>query len=360
MTDRAVCAPLMPCRGPVWLTVLLSTVSVLAVSMLTTACGSAGSEAVLLATTTSVEDSGLLSHLIEAYRRGAPEATVRRLAVGSGEALELGRRGDADLLLVHDPGAEKAFVAEGYGEARIPIMGNDFVVAGPPADPASVASSGTAIEALRRIVHSGELFLSRADNSGTHNRELELWQAADILPEGEWYQESGQGMGPALQMASEQGAYLLTDRSTFYAMEPHLELAVLFEGDPQLRNVYSVIIVVGSRRESGARALQEWLTSPEGRRAIDDYRDAYGRPLFRALPPGNQGVDAEIDPTPGLRTRGGAGLLGGSGGRSSEAAGRAANGRATNGRATDDPGSSLRDRLLCRSVPPAHADARCG
>ncbi len=313
----------------------------LGAALLAAGCARGGSEAVLLATTTSVEDSGLLTHLLEAYRQEDPGAAIRPLAVGSGEALELGRRGDADLLIVHHPRAEEAFVDGGHGEARVPIMVNDFVVVGPPADPAGVASSSAASEALRTIAGSGELFLSRGDNSGTHNRELEVWRAADVALEERWYQEAGQGMGPVLQMASERGAYVLTDRSTFYAMERHLELAVLFEGDPQLRNVYSVIIVRGSQREAQARALQNWLTSPHGRSAIDGYLDDYGRALFRSTTPGDEALEAWPGRSQAMRTRGASGAPGS---RVSEVTRR----------------PTLRARLLCRSVPPAHADARCG
>jgi tungstate transport system substrate-binding protein len=326
----------------------------LAAALLAVGCARAGSEAVLLATTTSVEDSGLLAHLLEAFRQQVPGAAIWPLAVGSGEALELGRRGDADLLIVHHPSEEEAFVAGGYGEARVPIMFNDFVVVGPPADPAGVASSSSAPEALRTIANSGEPFLSRGDNSGTHNRELEVWTTADVAPEGRWYLEAGQGMGPVLQMASERGAYVLTDRSTFYAMESHLELAVLFEGDPQLRNVYSVIIVRGSPREADARALQDWLASPDGRRSIDDYRDDHGRPLFHSTTAVVEALEAWPDRSSTMPTRGARGAPG---------SGLSEVGRRP-GKETRTPTGpmrpTLRARLLCRSVPPAHADARCG
>jgi tungstate transport system substrate-binding protein len=327
----------------------------LAAALLAAGCGRGGSEAVLLATTTSVDDSGLLAHLLEAFLQEVPGAAIRPLAVGSGEALELGRRGDADLLIVHHPSVEEAFVTGGYGEARVPIMFNDFVVVGPPADPAGVASSSSVSDALQTIASSGEVFVSRGDNSGTHNRELEVWRAADVVPGGRWYQEAGQGMGPVLQMASERGAYALTDRSTYYAMEPHLELAVLFEGNPRLRNVYSAIIVRGSPREAQARALLDWLTSPDGRHAIDGYLDDYGRPLFHSTTPGDEALGA----WPGrsqtiMRMRGASGAPGS---RASEVARRPG---AETGTPEGPMPPTLWARLLCRSVPPAHADARCG
>lgn len=312
------------------------------------------SEALLLATTTSVEDSGLLAHLLEAYRQDAPNASIRPVAVGSGEALALGRRGDADLLIVHHQAEEERFMAGGFGVDRVPIMSNDFVIVGPPGDPADIASSGSPPEAFRRIAGSGEMFISRGDNSGTHGRELELWKTADIEPEGRWYVQAGQGMGPVLQMATERGAYVLSDRSTFYAMEPHLELALLYQGDPQLQNVYSVIIVRGSRGEAAARAFRDWLTSEVGRRSIDDFRDGYGRPLFHSMTPGDVDLGAVADRSGDvMRTRG----------ASSAAIGRPdTSGRP--GMETSTPEAPLRPtlgaRLLCRSVPPAHADARCG
>jgi hypothetical protein len=161
-------------------------------------------------------------------------------------------------------------------------------------------------------------------------------------------------MGPVLQMASERGAYVLTDRSTFYAMEPHLELAVLFEGDPRLRNVYSVIIVRGSPREAQARVLQDWLASPGGRRAIDGYLDDYGRPLFHSTTPGDETLEAWPGRSPAMRTRGASGIPGS---RASEVPRRPA---AETGPAEGRMRPTLQARLLCRSVPPAHADARCG
>lgn len=335
--------------------------SVLAAPLLPLGCGRGDPQPLLLATTTSVEDSGLLSHLLDAYRRETPDAAVRYLAVGSGEALELGRRDDADLLLVHHPSEEVAFVAEGYGEARVPIMVNDFLLVGPAADPANVAASRTAAEAMLRIERSGELFLSRGDNSGTHHREMDLWRAADIEPSGEWYQEAGQGMGPVLQMGSERGAYVLTDRSTFYAMESRLDLAVLFEGDPQLRNVYSVIIVRGSRRDSAARALQDWLTSPTGRRSINEYRDDYGRPLFRALTPEDAAAEKRLNPDSSLQTEDVTRASGSPGSPSSGTGSSQGYRRPLTSPETPESRlrPTLRDRLLCRSVPPAHAGGRC-
>ncbi len=181
-----------------------------------------------------------------------------------------------------------------------------------------------------------------------------MWTTADVAPEGRWYLEAGQGMGPVLQMASERGAYVLTDRSTFYAMESHLELAVLFEGDPQLRNVYSVIIVRGSPREADARALQDWLASPDGRRSIDDYRDDHGRPLFHSTTAVVEALEAWPDRSSTMPTRGARGAPGSGLSEVSRRPGK------ETGTPTGPMRPTLRARLLCRSVPPAHADARCG
>jgi tungstate transport system substrate-binding protein len=295
------------------------------------ACGRGG-EAVVLATTTSVEDSGLLATLLEAYRRDRPGATVRPLAVGSGEALELGRRGDADILIVHNPKEEEKFIAGGFGEDRIPIMYNDFVIVGPPDDPAGVAAAGSAAGAFRAIARAASPFLSRGDGSGTHGRELDIWSSVGLVPAGAWYLEAGQGMGPLLQMASERRAYTLTDRSTFNVMEPRLDLAILYDGDPALINIYSVILVAASRRRAEARELWRWLTSERGERVIAGYRDARGRSLFRTDLVADwtiveAGADREVtdgnDPRP-------------------------------------EGWSTLRRRFLCRSVPPSQADPTCG
>ena len=296
------------------------------------ACGRDGG-AVVLATTTSVEDSGLLARLIEAYGRDRPGAAVRPLAVGSGEALELGRRGDADILIVHHPREEEEFVAGGHGEDRVPFMYNDFVIVGPPDDPAGVAGAGSAAGAFRAIARAASPFISRGDGSGTHGREIDIWSSAALVPDGAWYVEAGQGMGPLLQMASERRAYTLTDRATFNAMEPRLELTILYDGDPALLNIYSVILVTSARRRAEARELWRWLTSERGERVILGYHDARGRSLFRTdLVADWTIVEARAD-----------------------------------GEVTDDdddarPGrwSTLRRRFLCRSVPPRQADPACG
>ena len=309
-------------------------------------CASADDPAVVLATTTSIDDSGLLPHLLRAYQTERPSARVRPLAVGSGEALELGRRGDADLLIVHSPWAEKQFMDEGRGESRVQIMYNDFVVVGPPDDPAAVAGVGSPGEAFRAIGEAGVPFLSRGDDSGTHRRELEIWSDAGTTRASSWYLEAGQGMGPLLQMASERRAYTLSDRATFYSMQPQLDLEVVYEGDALLQNVYSVILVRRAGARSDARDLFEWLTSEAGAQAIAAYRDGGGRKLFHPLRPADAAweapalTDATLAEDP-----------------ASPRAGIPASQRETTEESQNRP--DLRQRLLCRSVPPGRADPSC-
>jgi len=199
--------------------------------------------------------------------------------------LELGRRGDADLLLVHAPAAERRFMEEGYGTERTPLMRNDFVIVGPPNDPAGVAGARGAAEAFGRIAAAGARFISRGDSSGTHERELALWRAAGVQPEPPWYIESGQGQGTTLQIASERRAYALADRATFTVLFGVLDLRPLIEGpDPELGNVYSVIVPAAAAHPAEAHVLAAWLLSPAGREAIAGYRLAgSATPLFMPL-----------------------------------------------------------------------------
>jgi tungstate transport system substrate-binding protein len=238
-------------------------------------------ETVVVASTTSTEDTGLFDVLVPAFEAAHPRFDVRIVAVGTGEALALGRRKDADVVLVHDPAAEEAFVAEGHGTERREVMYNDFVVAGPSADPAGVRGLSDAVEAFRRIAASGAPFVSRGDDSGTHRKERRLWTEAGIDPAGSWYVDAGQGMAETLRIASELGAYLLTDRATYLFLRDRLELDALAEGDPRLYNVYGVIPVAGARNFEGGRAFAEWITSPEAQALIAGYGvDRFGRPLF--------------------------------------------------------------------------------
>jgi tungstate transport system substrate-binding protein len=201
---------------------------------------------------------------------------VHVIAVGTGKALRMGRDGDVDVVLVHAPEAEARFVEAGYGDKRHAVMYNDFVIVGPPSDPAGIATAKRVSEAMRNIAATESLFVSRGDDSGTHKKELKLWQGGNITPQGEWYREAGQGMGKVLQIASELDAYTLTDRGTWLAYRNKSTLKVLFEGDEMLHNPYGIIAVSASRHadinHQGALALIAWITSAKGQQLIGDFR----------------------------------------------------------------------------------------
>jgi tungstate transport system substrate-binding protein len=241
------------------------------------------SREIVLASTTSTEDSGLFDVLLPAFERAHPEYDVKLVAVGSGEALALGRRRDADVLLVHAPSDEEAFMREGQGVSREPVMANDFVIAGPAADPAAARNSPNAAAALRQIADTGAKFVSRGDNSGTHKKELELWSVTGPRPpsQSEWYIEVGQGMGDALRVANERQAYILVDRATYLFLSPNIDLAILVEGDPALFNPYSVITVSGAQNARGAQVFADWLLAGEAQTLIRGYGvERFGRALF--------------------------------------------------------------------------------
>lgn len=230
-----------------------------------------------LATTTSTENSGLLKALLPKFsERTGIEVQV--LAVGTGQALRLGQNGDVDVVLVHAPPAEEKFVNAGYGVNRRAVMYNDFVVVGPPADPAGTTKAGDATEAFRRIAEGEHTFVSRGDDSGTHKKEKAIWKEAGVQPEGRWYREAGQGMGKVLQIAGELGAYTLTDRGTWIAYQEKVPLHIAFQGDPILYNPYGVIAVNPERfpdiNYTGAMRFIAWLTSPEGQKMVADYHIA--------------------------------------------------------------------------------------
>lgn len=209
---------------------------------------------------------------------------MRVVAVGSGQALELGKRGDADVLLVHAPAAEQEFMKAGHGSDRRFVMRNDFVVAGPPPDPAAARSAAGAASAFEKIARAGARFVSRGDDSGTHRKEIAIWRAAGIEPRGPWYLEAGQGMGEVLTLADELRAYTLTDRGTYRAMQKGLELEVLFEGDPVLDNPYHVITVTRARNPDGARRFAEWITAVQGQSVIASFGlREFGSPLFEPM-----------------------------------------------------------------------------
>ncbi len=244
--------------------------------------------AVTLASTTSTDNSGLYDHLLPKFT-AATGIAVRVIAVGTGRALSIGRRGDADVLVVHDPEAEREFVAAGHGVARVPFMYNDFVVVGPRADPAGVRAAGDVLDGLRMIAQGRSPFVSRGDDSGTHKKELRLWRAAGLAPAtpaAAWYREAGAGMGAVLNLANELPAYTLTDRATWISFENRDALVLLIENQPPLYNPYSVIRVNPRRHPSvnhaGAERFAKWLRSPRAHALIADYR-VRGVQLFHPL-----------------------------------------------------------------------------
>jgi len=238
----------------------------------------------LLVSTTSTQDSGLLDVLLPAFTEKTGYQ-VQLVAVGSGQALKIGEQGNADVILLHSPEAEKEFIAKGFGMDRRLVMHNDFVIVGPPADPASIRGE-MPVEALKKIFDSRLIFVSRGDESGTHVKELALWKQAGLEPVGQdWYLETGQGQGTTLSIASEKGGYALTDRGTFLAYQSNVDLEILVEGDPFLLNVYHVITVnpdkVRNINLEGAKAFADFITSNEGQKIIAEFGvDKYGQPLF--------------------------------------------------------------------------------
>jgi tungstate transport system substrate-binding protein len=249
------------------------------------AFGAMAGPSIILATTTSTQDSGLLDELIPKFQQKTG-ILVKTIAVGSGQALAMGEKGEADVLLVHSPDAEKKFMAAGHGVRRRLIMHNDFIVLGPPADPAGVKATHGAPEAFRAIAAKAQLFVSRADKSGTHAQEQKLWQAAGVDPAGRnWYLETGLGMGQTLNVAAEKRGYTLSDRGTYLAMKKTLGMAILSEGDPTLLNIYHVIELDPARfpkvNAAGGKAFAEVLLSGEGQALIRTFGVAkYGSPLF--------------------------------------------------------------------------------
>lgn len=239
---------------------------------------------VRLATTTSVRDTGLLDVLNETFQRDG-RYTLQAIAVGSGQALQLGRTGEADLLWVHSPDAEKRFVEEGFGTDRATFLHNDFVVLGPAADPAKVKGSRTAADAFKKIAAARALFVSRADQSGTHAKELKLWAAAGVKPEAGAYLEAGQGMAGTLSIAEEKQAYALVDRSTYLAMKANLTLGIVSEGDEALLNRYSLILIPQAKfpkvNAAGARAYYDFVLSRPAKEIIEKFGvEKYGQQLF--------------------------------------------------------------------------------
>ena len=257
--------------------------------LLTVGCGgdqSAGPDgttgSMILATTTSTQDSGLLDAILPDFERRS-DCAVKTVAVGSGQAMEMGANGDADVLLVHSPEAETEFMAANHGSSREPVMHNDFVLVGPPDDPAGGTGARDAAEALRRIAHHQAPFASRADDSGTNAKELSLWEETGIEPSASWYFETGQGMSETLTIASQKEAYTLADRGTFLAMS-NLASEIVYQGSTDLQNPYHVIVVGddgGLTNIACAQEFSEWIRSvPVQRRIADFGLKKYGEPLF--------------------------------------------------------------------------------
>lgn len=244
----------------------------------------AAQPSLILSTTTSTQDSGLLDDLLPRFE-AKTGIKVKTIAVGSGEALAMGRRGDADVLLVHSKAAEDEFMAQGFGSLRLDVMHNDFILVGPASDPAGVKGLPT-LDALKKIAEKGALFLSRDDKSGTHARELDLWKKSGLAYAGKpWYLATGQGMGETLRVANEKKGYTVADRGTFLALRKSLSLEILVEGGKELWNSYRVIVVNPEKhpktRVKEATAFAEWLVTPEIQKAIGEFgRAKFGQPLF--------------------------------------------------------------------------------
>jgi tungstate transport system substrate-binding protein len=268
--------------------VLIAALAIASLALARCGAGGAGasgsrttaSGTMIVATTTSTRDSGLLDVLIPAFER-ASRCQVKTLAVGSGDALKLGERGDADVLLVHSPAAEEAYERGGHAVSRLAVMHNDFVLVGPPSDPAGITGAAYAPTALRRIAHTREPFISRGDDSGTNVKELALWKMAGIQPRGDWYVETGQGMGETLTVASQKRGYTLSDRGTFLATK-NLDAKIFVQGGAALQNPYHVIVVRHGGTNIGcAKAFSSWITSAPAQRTISRFGVAqYGQPLF--------------------------------------------------------------------------------
>jgi tungstate transport system substrate-binding protein len=250
-------------------------------------CGSALAQdrSITVASTTSTEQSGLFGYLLPRFSE-ASGIQVKVVAVGTGQALDIGRRGDADVVFVHDKPAEEKFLGEGFATRRNDVMYNDFIVVGPRADPAHIAGDKDVADALRKIAAAKAPFISRGDRSGTHEAELRLWKIAGIdvaAAKGDWYREIGQGMGPALNMASSTNAYLLSDRGTWLSFKNKGDLAILTEGDKRLFNQYGVMLVNPAKhptvKAKDGQAFIDWLISPKGQETIAGYKVG-GEQLF--------------------------------------------------------------------------------
>jgi tungstate transport system substrate-binding protein len=254
----------------------------IAASILASAGNASAQDFITVASTTSTEQSGLFKALLPEFRK-ATNIEARVVAVGTGQALDMARRGDADVVFVHDKAAEEKFLAEGFGVKRFEVMYNDFVIVGPKADPAQ-AKGNDVVAALKKIADAKAPFASRADKSGTHAAELRYWKAAGIeQPKGEWYRETGSGMGPTLNTAAGMNAYALTDRGTWLSFKNRADLVILVEGDTKLFNQYGVMLVNPAKhahvKKDLGQKFVDWLISPAGQAAIAAYK-IEGEQLF--------------------------------------------------------------------------------
>ncbi|HHW38201.1 MAG TPA: solute-binding protein [Bacillales bacterium] len=238
----------------------------------------------VLATTTSTQDSGLLDVLVPIFEEQTGYM-VKTIAVGTGKALEMGQNGEADVLLVHAPESEQPLVDSGVVTNYQLVMHNDFIVAGPKEDPAGIKGLTATVEAFKKIAADNALFVSRGDDSGTHKKELGLWKNAGIEPSGKWYQETGQGMGATLKVASEKDGYSLTDRATYLALKHELNLDIILEGEESLLNIYHVMQVNPEKFENingaAAKAFVDFMVAPETQKVIEEFGvEEFGEPLF--------------------------------------------------------------------------------
>jgi len=243
-------------------------------------------ERLKLATTTSTDNTGLLKALLPPFEE-RNQCKVDVIAVGSGQSIKLGEQGDVDVVLAHAPDLEEKFMKDGYGVDRLYVMYNDFLIVGPPEDPAHIKGLKDAKAAFRKIAETQSPFISRGDKSGTHVKELAIWKAVGIKPEdlkGKWYLEAGKGMGEVLNMAHEKKAYTLADRGTYLAYQGKTSSIILCEGDPVLFNPYHIMAVNPAKfphvKYELAKKLIAWVTSPEGQRIIREFKDKKGNPLF--------------------------------------------------------------------------------
>jgi tungstate transport system substrate-binding protein len=271
-------------RSSKWVITLMITAAVIVVGA-ANVLATPKQKNIILATTTSTQDSGLLDVLIPLFENQTGYF-IKTIAVGSGQAMAMGQKGEADVLLVHSPDAEKKFIEEGYGVNRRLVMHNDFIIIGPPADPAKIKGVKSSADALKKTAQTNSLFISRGDNSGTHAKEKALWKKAGIIPAGQkWYQETGLGMGQTLSVASEKRGYTLADRGTYLATKKNLGLEILVEGDASLLNIYHVIEVNSAKwpkaNAEGAKAFADFMVAKNTQSIIKTFGvDKFGSPLF--------------------------------------------------------------------------------